>query len=68
MNDNINRVSSQSPKQGIKNMSVTEAKTIAMIIRNTWKQLALADQTDADELIAIIKEQTEALEAMEAGE
>ncbi|MES2788119.1 MAG: hypothetical protein V4719_00760 [Planctomycetota bacterium] len=49
-------------------MSVTEAKTIAMIIRNTWKQLALADQTDADELIAIIKEQTEALEAMEAGE
>lgn len=49
-------------------MSATELKNLAAIIRNTWKQLALADQSDADEMIAIIKEQTEALEALEAGE
>lgn len=49
-------------------MSATELKTLAMIIRSTWKQLANADQTDPDELLKIIKEQTEALESLEAGE
>ena len=49
-------------------MSAAELKTLATIIRKTWKDLALADQSDADALMAIIKEQTEALEMLEAGE
>ncbi len=49
-------------------MSANELKTLAMIIRQTWKQLANADQTDADELLAIIKTQTEALEQLEGAE
>ncbi len=49
-------------------MSANELKTLAMIIRATWKKLANADQADCDELLAIIKEQTESLETLEAGE
>lgn len=49
-------------------MSAAELKTLAMIIRKTWKDLANADQDDAEQLLAIIKEQTEALEMLEAGE
>jgi hypothetical protein len=49
-------------------MSVTELKTLASVIRKTWKDLALADQTDADSLLQIIKETLESLETLEGGE
>ena len=49
-------------------MSGTEAKNLNAIIRNTWKSLALADQTDADSLLEVLKEALESLEALEAGE
>ena len=35
------------------------------IIRNGWKQLAIADQSDADEVAKILRETLEALEAIE---
>ena len=49
-------------------MSVTEIATLATIIRTGWKELALADQTDADQLLEVIKTTLESLEALEAGE
>jgi len=49
-------------------MSTTEAKQLGATIRSTWKQLALADQADADELLEILKGLLESLETLEAGE
>ena len=49
-------------------MSTPDAKTLAAIIRTGWKELALADQTDADQLLEVIKTTLESLEALEAGE
>lgn len=47
-------------------MSVTETKALATLIRNTWKQLALADQTDAEALAELLKETLGNLEDLEA--
>lgn len=49
-------------------MPEIEEKTVSQIIRKTWKQLALADQTDADALMEVIKETLEGLESLEAQE
>ena len=38
------------------------------LIKATWKELALADQTDADSLLEIIKLLMEKLEAFETDE
>lgn len=43
-----------------------QPQTIAQIIRTRWKKLALADQTDADEMVAALKEVLEELERLEA--
>ena len=56
------------PTQGTKAMSVTETKALATIIRNAWKQLALADQDDAEELLELITATLASLETLEAGE
>jgi len=48
-------------------MSANEVKHLAATIRGTWKQLALADQADADELLEILKGLLESLEALEVG-
>lgn len=47
-------------------MSTAELKTLANIIRATWKELALRDQADAAEMVDIIKTTLESLEALEA--
>ena len=47
-------------------MSAAELKTLATVIRTTWKQLALADQTEADQLLEILKETLTSLEEIEA--
>lgn len=47
-------------------MSDTESKALAKIIRSTWKDLALADQTDADQLLEILKATLENLEQLES--
>jgi hypothetical protein len=47
-------------------MSATELKTLSKIIKMGWKQLALADQDDADEMLKILKETLESLEELEA--
>ncbi len=44
------------------------ATTISNVIRNAWKALALADQTDADEVLAVLKAALASLEELEAGE
>lgn len=49
-------------------MSANELKTLAAVIRKTWKDLALADQSDADSLLEIIKETLGSLETLEGGE
>jgi hypothetical protein len=48
--------------------TVTKRLTLTEAIRKSWKALALADQSDADSLLAIIKETLEELEAIEATE
>ncbi len=47
-------------------MSEAESKVLANIIRGTWKDLALADQSDADQLLEILKTALENLEQLEA--
>ena len=42
--------------------------TLSSVIRKAWKDLALSDQTDADEVLAILKATLKALEELEAGE
>jgi len=49
-------------------MSITEQKTLAKLIKNGWKDLALADQDDAAEMYGVIKDLLEALEKLEEGE
>jgi hypothetical protein len=49
-------------------MPATETQTLAAVIRSTWKALALADQSDADELLPIIKATLESLEELEAAD
>lgn len=49
-------------------MSTTELKTLSNIIRNTWKQLALADQDEAETLLELITTTLASLEALESGE
>jgi len=50
-------------------MSTTETKALATIIRTAWKQLALADQDDAETLLELITTTLASLEALEkAGE
>ena len=39
--------------------------TLGQIICSGWKKLALADQTDADEVVKILQETLEQLEAVE---
>lgn len=46
-------------------MTQPELKSLAIIIRNGWKELATNDQTDADQMLAVAKEILEALEAFE---
>jgi len=50
------------------NMSVTETKTLAKIIRQGWKDLATNDQSDGDAMSTIVKEILEALEELEGAE
>ncbi len=40
--------------------------TLADVIRTGWKKLALADQTDADEVVKTLREVLEDLERLEA--
>ena len=49
-------------------MSISEQKTLAKLIKNGWKDLALADQTDADEMREIVRDLLESLEKIEEGE
>lgn len=49
-------------------MSANELKSLAKIIKSGWKQLALADQEEPEQLIEILKETLEALETLEGNE
>lgn len=49
-------------------MSANELKTLAKIVKSGWKQLALADQTDADELVEILRDVLESIEKLEENE
>lgn len=46
-------------------MSESVSQTLPRIIRDGWKQLANADQTEADEVAKILREALENLEAVE---
>lgn len=46
-------------------MPEPRTKALATAIKNGWKKLALADQSDADELAKVIKELLEELEAID---
>lgn len=46
-------------------MSDTELKTLAKISKGGWKKLANADQSDGDEMKAILVEVLEAIDAIE---
>lgn len=43
-------------------------KDVANLIKNTWKSLALADQTDAEVVKTILTELLDNLDAMQAEE
>lgn len=49
-------------------MPAVEQPTLSKIIRTGWKQLANADQSDADEMLAITKQVLEQLETLEEAE
>lgn len=49
-------------------MSISEQKTLAKLIKNGWKELALSDQTDADEVVQIVRNLLESLEKLESEE
>lgn len=46
-------------------MTETESRSLSGVIRQTWRELALADQSDADALLEIIKQTLEKLEELE---
>ncbi len=49
-------------------MSAAELKTLAKLSKSGWKKLANADQSDADEVIAILKEILEGIDQIEEAE
>jgi hypothetical protein len=46
-------------------MSAKDLKALAALTRKSWKSLALADQSDADEMVGILKNLLEGLDAIE---
>ena len=46
-------------------MTTTELAQLAKVTKTGWKKFALADQDDSDELVTIIREILEAVDAIE---
>jgi hypothetical protein len=46
-------------------MAAKDLKALAALTRKSWKNLALADQSDAEEMVSILKNLLEKLDAIE---
>lgn len=46
-------------------MSAAELKTLAKLSKSGWRQLATVDQQDPDELLKILRELLEGIDAIE---
>ena len=49
-------------------MSAVELKALAKLSKSGWKKLANADQSDADEVLVILREVLEEVDRIEAAE
>ena len=59
---------SRPPLSGNPKMSAAELKTLAKLSKSGWKKLANADQSDADEVLAILREILEGIDQIEEAE